>query len=110
LFDFFILHLDLTSGSNSTSNPPENLLVQTIEETRGLLLRFETRRDDKQPSLEDWGLKIALQRVYCKGMLLTLELLTEGLSKDTFASKLSDVNKEMLAIIVRLSILRAERH
>jgi hypothetical protein len=104
-FDF----LDLPSGSPNSFGRLEPMLIYTIRESIELLRTFEkTRKEKEQSSSEKWILKIILQQLCCKGMLLTLQMLARELSEETLAAELMNLDDKFRAYSDRVPIIIAK--
>jgi hypothetical protein len=111
LFTFSVLRLDspdLLSGSPSSYDRLKPVVVQSIQESGDLLRTFDKRREENQSSPEKWILKINLQQLCYKGMLLPLQRLAHELSEETLAAELMDLDDKFRAYSNKLSIITAK--
>jgi hypothetical protein len=84
------------------------VVVQSIQESGDLLRTFDKRREENQSSPEKWILKINLQQLCYKGMLLPLQRLAQELSEETLAAELMDLDDKFRAYSNKLSIITAK--
>jgi DNA-directed RNA polymerase subunit N (RpoN/RPB10) len=108
---FFVLcldFLDLPSGSPNSYDKLESVLVQTIRESSDMLHVFEKGREGNQASSEKFILKLKVQQLCCKGMLLTMQMWAQELSEETLAAELTGLDEDISASLNMLSVIIAK--